>query len=295
MKFCSLLTLSDTLLDLHAKLSTVVRYYDRMLEDRLSNTYNQHSYGLPAQYQHPTANSYPSMSSLPQDLPAGAESFYTGNTIPAYATNPQQSTYGSHSYPQVRHGQLDNHSSMQPAATSKSSPELQYQNPPLSRVSSNGSVFQQQQRPPSVTYGQTSPAVSPLVQRGQVTAQQHPMHQPAQLLQTSLPSVPDDYAAEFYYSSDPRAQQTVQAPVNHVPEQAQQMPYQLQQPMQHLNQPVNMGQQVPVPQQMSQGSQAQLQSGQQAPPIATGYAANMFPEAPQHQPQVKVEEALIDL
>ncbi|KAJ3508983.1 hypothetical protein NM208_g15736 [Fusarium decemcellulare] len=84
----------DTLLDLHAKLSTVVRYYDRMLEDRLSKAYSQQSlggYNLPPPRQ--TAGPYPSIPSHMPSNPAAAESFYTGQQRTSYQAPPQHQHY----------------------------------------------------------------------------------------------------------------------------------------------------------------------------------------------------------
>ncbi|PGH09178.1 hypothetical protein GX51_00932 [Blastomyces parvus] len=83
---------SDTLLDLHAKLSTVVRYYDRMLEERLSNTYAQHTLGtynyLPSSQL--ASNVYPSIPTNLPDNRGGVENFYFGSEPVENAMPPNQ-------------------------------------------------------------------------------------------------------------------------------------------------------------------------------------------------------------
>jgi growth factor-regulated tyrosine kinase substrate len=279
----SLLTsFKDTLLDLHAKLSTVVRYYDRMLEERLSNTYSQHTisgYNLPVQRQ--AQNIYPLIpSNMPSNMPAGpggAESFYTGNvqqeqygrpqpsynyaSPQTYPTFDKRTSVANPGYPgQDLHSGSYNHAPPQPQQSGNYSTAPQYAQQP--------SAF----APDSGMQGSTSgPAVS---QPPYPTMQSPPQHQ--------LATLPAQSPQLF----------TQQALVSqHQPQQHPQQPPQPRAPPQ----------QAPPPQfywQTQQQNAAPQQAWQQTPPAShNSYTQDSFPAAPQHAPQpqaVPVEESLIE-
>ena len=83
----------DTLLDLHSKLAAVVRYYDRMLDDRLSSAYGQQPLGgYRAPSQPASSNLYPNIQAEQQQQTLGAnvESFYGVNSSSSYQNSYQQ-------------------------------------------------------------------------------------------------------------------------------------------------------------------------------------------------------------
>lgn len=270
---------NDSLLDLHAKLSTVVRYYDRMLEERLNNTYNQRNpsyaaYGMPSPggpYQQPSM--YPSIPKGPHPQMAASgstENYYFSNAPPdSYTAPPPQAQQlmplqRSYSYSSQKHEQPPPQSPYQQYLSQQAPPQT-YPQP------------QQQQQPPSPqTYQHQAPPAQQYVHQQQPTYAQMP---PQQVM--------------------PEPQVQAAAPAQQYQQMASQQP--MPEPQVQPAPPIQQYQQMPPPQQTQQGSRQQGPPQSNLPyPTFSGYTQDQFPAAPQHalpqQPKpVAVEESLIEL
>ena len=304
----------DTLLDLHAKLSTVVRYYDRMLEERLSNTYSQHTisgYNLPGQ-RHPS-NIYPSIPSNLPSGPGGPESFYTGN-VPQEPHGRPQSTYS--------YGTPQQYPNYEKRTSVPAPPHIA----PDQRNIKHNQIPSQPQRSGSYSiptpYPQqfSAPTLEPQEPAYGPTKSQ----QPPNFVSSETVIIPSaDTNASFYYGNAPQNQQS--PPHQGLQEQIQTPYTNIQSPPQHhqLLHPVQSSQQSTnqQPQSVSQQPLPQFNQPQQVPPQQTywqtqpqhsmppqnwhqatppqqaSYTQDSFPTAPQHAPQpqpVPVEESLIE-
>ncbi|KAI9794626.1 MAG: Vacuolar protein-sorting-associated protein 27 [Peltula sp. TS41687] len=307
----------DTLLDLHAKLSTVVRYYDRMLEERLSNTYSQHTIGPYPSSQRvhrPASAMYPRLSAGLPGNSGGAESFYTGNSATQERTS---GTFPPSEYKRYagQPGPLSPQSSIHESATQSAAGY--FQRPPSEQHHRQSSNYPFQ--PDSNLQGYpTSPSN---LQRTSVPPEAHWQGRPAEYI--SQPPSQASPAAEaesaFYYEGAHTAHphqslgplpegghHTASRPQLHSVQSSNQAPqqfYQQQYPAQFTQVPPqsqpSFTQELPQTSQRQQSSapryEASTSSATQYPSYG-GYSQDSFPSAPHHQPQPKVvEESLIDL
>ncbi|KAH8666748.1 hypothetical protein BX600DRAFT_280387 [Xylariales sp. PMI_506] len=296
----------DTLLDLHAKLSTVVRYYDRMLEERLSKTYSQHSiggYNLPPPSH--SSGPYPSVQRSAPSASGPAESFYTGEQQPHYPP-PQNFSQQPAATPQPQFANYDKRVSM------SMPPNAPYPQQPAQRSDS----WQTQAPSAPAPYHGYAPS-EPTPTQPQAPPQQAPQPGRAPDPATAPPTDPNN---AYYYANAQQAQgrQTPSVPGDSAPSPypnlQQSTNYSMQSvPPTPASIPAQPSQPTPAPQQQYQPQQPQQQQPywQQHPPVSsqppqhyqapstgytTGYPQDAFPVAPQHTPQQPViEESLIDL
>ncbi|KAF6835958.1 Vacuolar protein sorting-associated protein 27 [Colletotrichum musicola] len=277
----------DTLLDLHAKLSTVVRYYDRMLEERLSKTYSQHAiggYNLPPPRQ-PSA--YPSLQA---SAPGPAESFYTGEQRVDYGHAPPPQAYAQHPQhtPQPPYATFDKRASVVP-------PAGQY--PPQ----------QEPQRTDSWRSG-GAPAAEPYAPQAPYPTEPTPPanHQSNQPPQPTGTPAADPNASYYFNPQQPSAPPSADPNPSPYPNLEQSMQYRQpaahqQTPVQAPAQPSQPAQHHAPPHQQSYWQPSVPQQSahpqqQQQGQYNGGYTQESFPSAPQHAPkQPAVEESLIDL
>ena len=336
--------LLDTLLDLHAKLATVVRYYDRMLEERLSKTYGQLSLGAYRTNAPRTSSTlYPSIPAEPLGGQYGAEDYY-GVQVPLQSSTeyqpgtisnyPPSSSTAQFQYNRVHSSSTPGYSAMSPRSHQRSYPnEYTLQRAPSfqgyhqSPIETPGATYysndrhesyhQQQDQtiqsqtiaassshahPPNETNSQDQPANYYLNGPNYAVPTPQLVPHPAapsfnpsivSPVQQNQPQSPTPDTATFQTVQQSRTQQLAQQGFwpQHSPSQH------------HLQQEANPSRQLVAKPNVQPNVQPSLQPNVQpnlqpnlAYPTINSYPQDLFPSAPQHQPQPKVvEESLIEL
>lgn len=321
----------DTLLDLHGKLATVVRYYDRMLEERLNSTWSD-AYGArnaPIAQPQRDSGMYPNIGATMQDqrmntalppLQSNVESYYTVTSGPS----------DPYSQPHQQHQQYQH-----PPAQALYSPSLQHASQPLYNQQQQVPLASDPYAPDHMQHQQYSQTHSPYVHRQRQSSTASTMsstrapsmtyRQPPSDYPTSTPSrqstapysnlpsaIPsaitnpqqqyDQNATYYYYPEQPPAAQHDYSLQSHAVTQAAAPPEAPLANQQNLyNTPTQKPQPAGYPQHDQQQQYPSLSGHQPShgtTPRHMPLHASAFPTAPDHQPvpsQPMVEESLIEL
>ncbi|RDA88036.1 hypothetical protein CP532_5322 [Ophiocordyceps camponoti-leonardi (nom. inval.)] len=286
----------DTLLELHGKLSTVVRYYDRMLEDRLSKAYSQQSlggYSLPPQRQ-----PYPSIAPAAHAHAGSADSFYTGQRPVSFQQMPNQyQTPPPQPTPQPQFasygGPPQHRSDSWPSQAPSAPPQDHYrQQPPAAETTQRMQTPQQApnespatDRHASYYFGSPQPVQSPLSAPSGPSA-------PPSAPDTSASPYPNLSQAMQYSSAPPVSAQPQPTPTqahgqsSHAPPQ-EPVSFQSNQPppSHHLQQQQQPQHQQQIPQHPPQSQHHQHHHQQQQPSYWPQLAQQKQPPPPQQQQQ----------
>lgn len=281
-----------------------------MLEDRLSNTYSQHSIGGYTRNGTRSSTVYPS---IPTDVPigqGGAESFYVSEQK---VHAPSQSAYSS--YPPTRNvasSSKDQQYPYQSVPQLQTAPGIQiYPQSPNSRqdtsyfYNTQHQAFPQQQEPPMQPHLQT-PSLAP-VQTPKAysvdspaafpnTGHDHVLIQPQQSgppgTERNYLNSPEKAPPEPVRQQQPASQPAYPTSVNQQPQQQlQQQPQQQPQQQTYWSHTQHLQKEPGPPQ------QPLIDTLPSVPyPSMNSYTQDSFPSAPQHHPMPRpVEENLIDL